>query len=284
MAESTFGGFAMPVLLALLFQLVNLPSPAGDGFFYAIERADGDDRLYRIDWDGEVTPIGSPGAFGFPAVQRIVWDKNDERLYGYESTFDIWVEIDTKTSRAMEIGPIDIPFPDDMTFNPNDSLVYAWAGRALVAINPKTAEWQEARPPGRSYAGLAHVLDSMRGLDGFFTKESQGLVFLPEPNWNPIVIGGDCCDGQFMVWDEVGDRLLSIYRTSNEVLVYEVNQVTGMPTLIAEWNLPIIIDSIDFVPQETRRNSCLFLDTDDDGDIDLDDYAVFSECFTGPGE
>ena len=280
----------MNLTATLLVLSVVAQSPQGEGFFYAVQPPQGSDRLFRIEWDGTLTPIGEPGAFGFPSVEAIVWDQENEKLYGHETTFNILVEIDTQTSEATEVGPLDIPGGDlrHWSFNVNDGLLYALVNGQLYAIDSASGSWNLVRDlRGSADQGLTHTLDAIRGLDGFYSVGAGGGLFLvTEPDWATISLGGTVRSSGFdqLFWDASTDTLWHV-KNARPIQFYNVNQVTGDEELSIELpKLPFSpVFSLAFVSSESERPDCSSMDTDDDGDIDLDDYTVFSECFTGPG-
>ena len=63
-----------------------------------------------------------------------------------------------------------------------------------------------------------------------------------------------------------------------------MNQTTGNETLAANWELDLRLVAITFVPQAPSEPTYAKMDADDDGDIDLTDFAAFQNCLSGPVE
>ena len=85
-----------------------------------------------------------------------------------------------------------------------------------------------------------------------------------------------------MYWDSLSEKLYSIDLFTSNAGVYEVNRITGNETLIVEWSLPFNVVNLAFVPQGDPPMHCNLMDVDNDSDIDLEDYAAFQNCLTGP--
>ncbi len=258
---------------------------AEGGFFYAIEPDNGADRVYRIDVDEDfqptVTPIGDEGSLGYPQVRGIVWDSDGERLLGFDTQFDVWLEIDTTTGAATVLGTFSRA-PFDLTYNPNDGMVYGLEGNSLWRIDPNTGEATLA-VSSIATIGLAHVLDTTGGLDGLFTARASGLTLVAEPDFELIDFGGNVQGRRAMMWDPSTDTLYN-YSGGATHDWYVVNQVTGSEVLVAHWDLDITVLAITFVQTEPQPLTCDRMDSDDDGDIDLIDFAAFQACFNGPLE
>ncbi len=270
---------------ALVLLAVAMVAVEPNGFFYALDRPDRADRLYRIDWDGTVTPIGEEGALGFPGVVGLAWDRNEHKLYGYDSTLDVWLIINTSTGRAEELGAFSLVFRD-MTFNANDGLIYAITQNEIVFVEPSTGEATLLKNIS-GIAGITHVLVTTGGFDGLFFVSSSGLTLLVEPTWNSIWLAGNVRGSEALIWNPLTDELYSFVEPS----FYLVNQVTGNQELMLTWDFgpgpsPISnIQALTFVPSDNPPlPECVLVDSDGDDDIDLTDFADFQNCFTGPFE
>lgn len=256
--------------------------------FYALGPTGGEDRLYRIDLDenaeSTLTPIGAPGALGFPTVVAIAWDYEGERLYGFDRLFKNVIEIDPVTGIGAGLSTTDLTQVKDITFNPNDYLLYVTNGGAVYSIEPGTGQTTQVIG-GSTGEGLAHARDTVGGLDGLFTNLPgvPGLWFYPDPDFmQQFSLGGNIVNVNAMTWDPVSDTLYHVNSAGNAL--YTVNQVTGNVTLLADWaNLGILVIGLTVVPGPIDE-SCTLMDTDRDGDIDLADYREWQNCFTGPAD
>ena len=87
-------------MLSVFGIIACLLAPAGgqDSFFYAIEEVRGFERLWRIDLDGTMTPIGENT--GFPSVTLVAWDSDRDALFGYDSEFAVLLELDTDSGQG----------------------------------------------------------------------------------------------------------------------------------------------------------------------------------------
>lgn len=260
------------------------------GYFYVVEGPLELDRLYRVDFDGTVTPIGREGQLAYPAVDNLIWNWGEKRLFGLDRTLRVWLEINPSTGRATSIGPLDVIIDGAITYNSIDGNIYMHTsgtdGFGVYSIDTDTAmsSFEFSLSGG---GDLAHIVDTTGGITGFATT-GDGLTLYNEPDYQRFIIGGDGGRRRVLMWNPKDDELYSTRKITNSTGVhnlYLINQVTGNETLLVSWELPISIYSITFVPDYSINIPiCTNMDNDNDGDIDLMDYADFQNCMSGSKE
>lgn len=261
----------------------DIPDECDGGFFLAVEAPNGSGALLRIDLDGTVERIGSEGELGFPKIAQIVWDSDKERVLGYDSLLDVWLEIDPSTGRARALGELGAFTREtlDMTYNTNDGLIYALSG-TVFQIVPDTGDVIPAVDISTS-GGIAYTMNGLGGLSGYWSVNGTGLDFYTETNWtrtNVAGAGGSAVALRSLV-SYPGTKTLYMLAAGN--LIFVINTVTTNRSLMLDLgDLGTNLNSMVFVPGTPAGRSCSVTDTDNDGDIDLFDFSAYQECFTGP--
>ncbi|MBI4717158.1 MAG: hypothetical protein HY763_05080 [Planctomycetes bacterium] len=274
----------LPAIVSLISAFTSLggASPT-DSFFYVLEPPDRKDRVYRIDWNGTVTPIGAEGALGWSSVRQLVWDWEHGRLYGFDDQFDVWLEINPTSGAGTALGAFTIE-PTFLTYSPDDDMVYASNQFSIHRIDPRTGSHSQIA--NFSSFGLAYIRATTGGLTGLATLEYTGLTIVRLPDLMPFRIGGGLVYPTALFWDPSNDILYQFNASDNNTF-YTINQVTGARTTTGSWNFgfnPLTVSSIAFVPAGGEPTlDCRPFDTDGDDDLDLADWAIMQDCFGGPG-
>lgn len=253
------------------------------GFFYAVHGPNLTDQLFRIEWDGTETAIGREGALGFPNVAGLVWDWEHNELYGFDTLLDVWLHINTESGVATSLGPFDISLTD-MTYSPFDGMVYGIYQGSIYAINQFDGSYELALQASSNFKTIAVGTDLSGGISGFVTT-SSGLYVINWPDFDVIYFGGSAPQRKHLFWHPSTLQLIN-FQFGGTNRMFDVNLVSGNETeLLAEWNPTSLIYWVTFVPnQPPPAQACTVMDVDDDGDVDLLDYADWQNCFTGIGK
>ncbi len=274
--------------LALMVAAGTVSAGEPKGYFYAIETTGASDRLYRIDWDGEVTPIGPIGGLGFPTIRDIVWDSNNEKLYGYDDGLYLWLRIDTVSGQATALGDLEFP-TQKQTFNPLDGLIYAPQYDEIFMIDPSSGAIVDDPLVGAKLPQMPRSMEfgywTASRFPGFYYITNAGQFwFVRFADWSWFGIGSNFQARTQLIWDRNTSKLYQ-FRAGSVNDFYEINQITGTEeeTPSVDWEIrDLDIRRIAFVPEEVASLQCVLLDDDGDGDIDLFDFANVQNCFGAP--
>jgi hypothetical protein len=278
----------MNVQLMIMFSLFTSVAMAGatlpSGFLYTITLQSGQDHLYRLDWDGTCTDIGP---MGFPNVSGLAWDHVNNRLYGWDSQFDVWLEINHETGEAIALGQFGefTINPTDVDYSEHVQQFVAIVDSAIHTVDPDTGVWsriEDAAPATGGAKSIAYAPSTQWGA-GYFVSGDGGndLRFYRASDWEDFFLSDTPSLGLAIVWDRSASRLIGI----NNQRWTEYDWVTGQP--ISD---PFEFDRCDgfvtmrytHIPAQPSSANCWYMDSDGDGDIDLIDFAAFQLCMGSP--
>lgn len=267
------------------------------GFFYMIgSLTPGEqEQLIRIDWDGQMEVIGYPQYRMCGYQSTICWDQESQSLYsigtdsaGFSITFLSRISTETAATFPVAQDNFSSYFPNDTAFNPFDHRIYFEnQNNQMLSMDTSTGDIQhEFRTAGR----LAHIVldDGVSGIA--YTNNQGGLSIKRDDGLPDINIGGQSA-GRWLFWDQATGMLFAATPwdsiDSRGLIIEKVDTATGNASLIDVIifeHTVVYISQLDYAASDDHLIHCdeFMFDTDGDLDLDLQDFAIISNCFTGP--
>lgn len=230
--------------------------------------------LARIDPDGTPTVVGTCG-LGRPGFDSLIWV--DDRLLGLGGGSVAAIDLTDGVSERLGIA---FPSVGHVTYDPVDAFLYAVKFQdTIIRIDPGTWTadfvYSVYRVDGIAFG--ENGPDRQRGL---YILESGTLSFLDVAErtlrWIASHSGLWECNG--LIWNPATEELWCHDDPPGGNRLYVIEMQTGERTLRVE--LDDAVSAIAFIPKpDPAPPTCDYVDADRDGDIDLEDFAVFMLCF-----
>ncbi len=282
-----------------------------NSYFYAVDIPPLPEhpRLYRIQVDDayQVESATEIEGHPWPFIHGVVWDYEGERLFGFDGISNLWFQIDVEQGFAWGVGPGEFhTIFRGMTYNSDDGKAYgATYDDGYIAVDPSRGVGLHVAlyapsetvlhglvfiedvpnvpddPAPQTHSGLVTISENSNGrkvlmyIERHLLHEGWGSASLTEYNDSLLPLAHFGSDTTLM-WNPASRMLLGYVGSQDDL--YTIDLVSGNATLVAHWDLPFDIDGITIVPVE---GSCQYVDSDNDGDIDLLDFSAFQLCFNG---
>ena len=189
--------------------------------------------------------------------------------------------VDPETGALTIVGPFGFDAVTGLAFR-TDGVLYGFdtASNQVITVDPVTGEGTAVGPSVSSGAAMAFTRDGTLYLVGSPGSAST-LYTIDTATGQPTVVGAFGSDFEYSSGlDTVGEVLYASAQWSEGPpysLLLTLNRETGEATLVGAFcpgkGCPFM-SGLAFLPGAG--------DADRDGDVDLDDFAIFQFCFTGP--